>query len=335
MADNKAAATPPPKKKAVRSPNYPSLSLGDALAKARIIYDAENTIPATPQVLLGHLGYEKADTGPAGRTFAALRQYGLITEQEPGRWRVSDNCFRYFELPEGNPERQRILREAGGRPALFKELLGRYKNVLPSDASLRSDLVLEKGFNTNTVADFIKVFRATIDLAKLLEGGYTPTGAGGKPEGESKPAGGTPMQQTPTPPATTPRNSTPPSSLVQFYNLDGTPAVPAKTTELAFKLSRGSEARVVIYGEASQEAIEKLTTLLDLQKDTFPTREELERPQARSATWKNKDHDQPVTVIGDLGEGPDGKHYLKIAESDTGVPESDLEFEDAKAKGAA
>jgi hypothetical protein len=178
------------------------------------------------------------------------------------------------------------------------------------------------------------VFRATIDLAKLLEGGYTPTDAGGKPEGESKPVGGTPMQQPPAPPATTPRSPTPPPSLVQFFNLDGTPAVPAKTTELAFKLSRGSEARVVIYGEASQEAIEKLTSLLDLQKDTFPTREELERPQARFATWKNKDHDQPVTIVGELGE-QGGKRFYAAKETATGIPEDELEFEDAKAKGAA
>lgn len=328
MADDKAAVNPPPKKKAVRSPNYPSLSLGDALTKARSIYDAENRLPATPQVLLGHMGYDNPETGPAGRAFSALRQYGLITEPEPGRWRVSDNCFRYFELPEASPERLSILREAGRSPALFKDLLGRYKDVLPSDASLRSDLVLEKGFNTNTVADFIKVFRATINLAKLLEGGYTPTDAG-EPEGQSKPAGGTPVQQQP-PAAIVP--PTPPPSLVQFHNLDGTPAVPRKTTELAFKLSRGSEARVTIIGEATQEAIDKLMQHLGLTKDAFPTVEELNKP--RMAVWKNKDHDQPVTITGELGE-KDGKRFYAAQETGTGIPEDELEFEDTQAKGAA
>jgi hypothetical protein len=335
MAENKPAVTPPARKKTHRSPKYPSMNLGDALVKARMVYDAERRVPTTEAVVMSHMGYQNPNTGPAGRAVSALKQYGLLEQQADGLYRISEPCFRYFELPENDPERQKILREAAVGPPIFKELLEQYPDQIPSDATLRSHLILEKNFNSSVVDDLIRAFRTTINLAKPSEGGYTPTDAGGKPEGQSKPAGAKPMQEQPTPPATTARNPTPPPSLVQFYNLDGTPAVPAKTTELAFKLSRGSEARVVIYGEASQEAIEKLTTLLDLQKDTFPTREELERPQARSATWKNKDHDQPVTVIGDLGNGPDGKHYLKIAESDTGVPEDDLEFEDAQAKGAA
>lgn len=36
--------------------------------------------------------------------------------------------------------------------------------------------------------------------------------------------------------------------------------------------------------------------------------------------WRNKDYDQIVEVEGVLGEGPDGKIYLKIKDSATGVP---------------
>ena len=46
-------------------------------------------------------------------------------------------------------------------------------------------------------------------------------------------------------------------------------------TELIFRLSREAEARIIIYGNASQEAIEKLQELLTLSKDAFPTQEEL------------------------------------------------------------
>jgi hypothetical protein len=48
--------------------------------------------------------------------------------------------------------------------------------------------------------------------------------------------------------------------------------------------------------------------------------------------WHNKDHDQPVKVIGEAGER-DGRRYVKIEGSDTGVPEDELEYADAK--GAA
>ena len=75
--------------------------------------------------------------------------------------------------------------------------------------------------------------------------------------------------------------------------------------------------------------------MLELQEDTFPTNEEIAaKGNYRSAVWRNKDHDQPVTVTGELGPGPDGRNYLKIAESQVGVPEDEVEFAEAK-KGAA
>lgn len=36
--------------------------------------------------------------------------------------------------------------------------------------------------------------------------------------------------------------------------------------------------------------------------------------------WRNKDHDQVVEVEGVMGKGPDGRVYLKIKDSTTGVP---------------
>jgi len=43
---------------------------------------------------------------------------------------------------------------------------------------------------------------------------------------------------------------------------------------LVFKISKDSEARIVFTGNVTQEAIEKLTALLNLSKDTYPTIEE-------------------------------------------------------------
>lgn len=349
MSEQKKAEATPPKRKMVRSPNSPSLSLSDALAKAKIIYDVEKKIPTTPDVMLSHIGYEKPDSGPAGRAFGALRQYGLVTEVEAGKFRISDSSFRYFELPPDDPERQKILREAALKPALFKELINRHKDgVLPSDAALRSYLVLEKNFNPNTVEDFIRVFRQTIAVAKPFDEGYTAPDAG-EPEGESKPAGEARMQ--PSVANKTPTNTGSPAQFVQFRQLDGSPVEyeqkTEKRTELAFKLSRSSEARVVIYGEASQEAIKKLRALLELQEDTFPTSAELVSQEDiraamvtaamegyQAAIWRNKDHDQPVTITGELGE-KDGRRFYAAKETSTGIPEDELEFQDAKAKGAA
>jgi hypothetical protein len=48
-------------------------------------------------------------------------------------------------------------------------------------------------------------------------------------------------------------------------------------------------------------------------------------PTQRRAIWRNQDHDQPVTVIGELGE-IDGVKYYAITESIAGIPAHELEF---------
>lgn len=43
--------------------------------------------------------------------------------------------------------------------------------------------------------------------------------------------------------------------------------------------------------------------------------------------WRNKDHDQPVTVLGEAGKQND-KMFYKIEGSETGIPEDEVEFEE-------
>jgi hypothetical protein len=47
--------------------------------------------------------------------------------------------------------------------------------------------------------------------------------------------------------------------------------------ELRFNISRGTQAIVVFTGgDVTQEAIDKLSRMLELQKDTYPTEEDLQ-----------------------------------------------------------
>lgn len=52
----------------------------------------------------------------------------------------------------------------------------------------------------------------------------------------------------------------------------------------------------------------------------------------RSAVWKNKDHDEPVVVTGSLGKGPDGREYLSIEGSATGIPADEVELLEPEAE---
>jgi hypothetical protein len=47
----------------------------------------------------------------------------------------------------------------------------------------------------------------------------------------------------------------------------------------------------------------------------------------RTVIWKAKDGDYPVTIAGDPGVGPDGRQYVVVECTSTGIPlERDLRF---------
>jgi hypothetical protein len=78
-----------------------------------------------------------------------------------------------------------------------------------------------------------------------------------------------------------------------------------------------------------QDAMQKTSVVPDPEPETIA------RPSFPvSATWRNKDHDQPVTITGELGE-KNGRRFFSAKETGTGIPEDELEFEDAAVKGAA
>ena len=45
----------------------------------------------------------------------------------------------------------------------------------------------------------------------------------------------------------------------------------------------------------------------------------------RTVIWKAKDGDYPVTIAGDLGVGPDGKRYVAVESTCTGIPREELD----------
>ncbi|MGH9839694.1 MAG: YfjI family protein [Blastocatellia bacterium] len=47
------------------------------------------------------------------------------------------------------------------------------------------------------------------------------------------------------------------------------------------------------------------------------------------AIWRAHDGDTPVTVIGDLGAAVDGRRYLRVVETDTGIPADEVRRPDA------
>lgn len=146
-----------------RSPNYPQLTLADAIEKTRLIFTEEHFHPASREVVAKDMGFQGL-SGPSQSTIAALKHYGLL-EAEGDGLRVSDDASSLLELAEQDPARQLALARAATAPTLFREMLAEFGHVsTPSDANLRHWL-LKKGFLSKAADEAIRVFRDNLLIA--------------------------------------------------------------------------------------------------------------------------------------------------------------------------
>ena len=310
-----------PKEAPKRSPNFPSINLEDSLANATTLYNADKLAATSADVLVGHLGYNKLH-GTSRRVLSSMKNYGLIDELSDNRFKISEFAYRLIHSDLNSPKAIELLKEAAMKPAIFRNIIMEYKGNLPSDRTLTSYLVLEKGFTPDGALQFAKVLRDNVEFASITDEDFAEN------KSENVISGGAGMiteqpQQQQIQTANTPQVSS--ISASQAASL---PNADIKETILNFKISRKSEARIIFFGEeVTQEAIELLKMILETQKAVYPTKAELEaeKNEPKQATWRNKDYDQAVAVTGELGE-VDGKRYFSIEGSKTGVSEDELDF---------
>ena len=157
-------------KRAGRSPSYPDLDLQEALEKAKLLWDAENRNLAPIAAIQDHW-HHKPNTGPGLRAVAALKKFGLLTDQGRGntrQGRLTESAIKIIlDEREDRTERDALIRQAALSPPIHAALWERYKGNLPSDVTLRYALQSERSFSTAGANALIKEFRSTIEFAKL------------------------------------------------------------------------------------------------------------------------------------------------------------------------
>ncbi len=141
-----------------RSPNYPAISLGDAVERVRKIYATQRTYPANREILAQVMGY-KGLNGASATVISALSQYGLL-EGYGDKLRVSAVGQDLALHRKGDAEYASAVRTAASSPVFFREMQDQYPDGLPSDHSLRAALI-KKGFNPNSVDPAIRSYRET------------------------------------------------------------------------------------------------------------------------------------------------------------------------------
>lgn len=149
-----------------RSPNYPGIGLRAAVGKIEALYRADGLAPSPKSAALKHMGYERLHS-EAARTLSALKSFGLIEEINE-RIKLSQRGIEIVARPKGDQRRDEALRNAAISPEIYQKLLEEYRTCgLPSDASLKSDLITVRKFNPSAVDGFVQDFRDTLDFADL------------------------------------------------------------------------------------------------------------------------------------------------------------------------
>lgn len=147
-----------------RSPNYPSLTFTDALAKVRKIWESEQKHLVSSELAAKHAGYNKLN-GASVPALAAMKRYGLLYGAPKKEVRITDDAHFIFVHPEDAPERLAMMRKLAMMPALFGEVLAAFPDGLPSDANLKAKLRYQWKFASDEAADaFIRALRDAIKL---------------------------------------------------------------------------------------------------------------------------------------------------------------------------
>ncbi|MEP7363217.1 MAG: hypothetical protein ABI972_08175 [Acidobacteriota bacterium] len=168
MNPTDAPASPPLPKVRHRSPNYPGVSLKTAIEKIGKWYKADGLVASPRDAAIAHMGFEKF-TGDAGRLLSALKSFGLVAEKD-GRLKLTQRGIDIVARELLDAKRLAALKEAAVSPEIYKALLSEYRGKLPSDGTLKSELIAVRKFNPKAVSDFIRDFKATLACAGMLEG---------------------------------------------------------------------------------------------------------------------------------------------------------------------
>lgn len=185
MQDDQGTAKPT---RRPRSPGYPFIDLEKAVGRVRALYDSEGSHAAPLSAAFSAWGYESL-SGDGNLVASALKKFGLVEYEGTGkarRLKVTPLALRILEHPDPEVRKQSIA-EAALNPAIHRELWEKHRlsGGLPSDETLRWELVHERNFTKTGAADFIPEYRSTVSFAgldeKIVEAGSTPQSSATEP----------------------------------------------------------------------------------------------------------------------------------------------------------
>jgi hypothetical protein len=157
-----------------RSPQYPSLSLPQAIEMIEKLHKANRTSVISRETAAKDMGY----TGLTGRSMtviAALGQFGLVEKTGKGDIKVTRRAVDILHAVD-EVDRAEAIQDAANAPALFQQLMERFPEGVPSQNALRSYLI-QQDFGDVAIGPAINAYLETIAFAeKTKESGRSGEG---------------------------------------------------------------------------------------------------------------------------------------------------------------
>lgn len=151
----------------IKSPNYPSLGLADAIDAVAKIEGQYRSSAAAREDAARLMGYTSL-SGPATKSLAALASYGLVEKAGKGMLRVTP-LARAILHPASDEEKAEATVKAGLSPNLFREIREHFEDVpVPPEQGVVTFLN-RAGFNPSAVPKAARAFLNTAELLERLE----------------------------------------------------------------------------------------------------------------------------------------------------------------------
>ena len=173
--------------KVIRSPSYPSLPLGDAVAAIGKIEAKYRSAPVDRSDAARLIGYSSL-SGPANQSLAALAAYGLVERAGKGEMRVTQRAKAILH-PDTPTERNDNLRAAAVEPQLYRELQERFAGVSSPPEEGVVSYLNRQGFNQNVIRQASRAFLATVSYLQEM-GAHDSHGASVEMDRQSTSEGG-------------------------------------------------------------------------------------------------------------------------------------------------
>lgn len=258
---------------AERSPNFPQLSLGEAIDNIKLVYQREGRSKMPRLSAVKPLGYTSINGRSLG-VLAALRAYGLL-DGRGDDVRVSDDAITILNAPKGSSERGEALVRSFEGPPAFAVLRSKEE---ASAETLRWHLI-KANFRDDAADKLIKVFLESRDLVNADVGWYAAIA----PSDDAEETG---SGFAPTIEDTMNQFMPPPGGAKQRVDLPreragGQQGLAMGLHERVLQsgmLSKAASYRVIVSGPMGEAEFDKLIAKLEMDRDILTEQDTQEKP---------------------------------------------------------